>query len=165
MRLVTGWLEPKSGQLVSIDIEVLQRTIAFCQSSANAAEAGGLLLGLRRGQNIEVKWLTAPHESDTRKRFGFIREMVGHAATALLRWSETGFKADYVGEWHTHPEQHPTPSSTDISEWLRLEKARTDNRPLFFLIVGTVGFYACLCRAGCLYPLTPIEVSNAALNG
>lgn len=126
-------------------------------------EAGGLLLGLRRASNIEVKWLTVPQKSDMRKRFGFVREVIGHAATALLRWSETGFTADYIGEWHTHPEQYPTPSSTDISEWSRLEAARTDNRPLFFLIIGTAGFYACLYDAGEMHTLTPIEFSKETI--
>lgn len=159
MRLVTGWAEPESGRLVSMDHNVVARAAAFRQTTFHHAEAGGLLLGLRRGQNLEVKWLTVPQKGDTRTRFGFFRETLGHASEALARWHATGSQADYVGEWHTHPESHPTPSDTDVSEWLRLTVARKDGRPLVFLIVGTEGFYACLCQRGTVHDMTPIESS------
>jgi integrative and conjugative element protein (TIGR02256 family) len=157
MHLVTGWFEPKTGRLVSIDMDVVKQTASFWQKSSNATEAGGLLMGLRRWQNLEVKWLTFPQETDKRQRSGFIREIDGHAAAAIARWRETGAQADYVGEWHTHPEEHPNPSGIDLSEWSRLSTARADGRPLFFLIVGTESSYAALCQGDALLPMVPIE--------
>lgn len=157
MRLVTGWVEARSGRLVSIDTNVVKTVTSFRQTAPHDTEAGGLLLGLRRGPHIEVKWLTVPQDSDTRGRFGFVREKLGHAAQALARWYATRSKTDYVGEWHTHPEPYPTPSGTDVSEWVRLASARVDGRPLVFLIVGTEDFYACLCQGNEVYRMTPIE--------
>lgn len=157
MHLVTGWVESKSGRLVSMGRDVITRATSYRQSTDHDAEAGGLLLGLRRGQNIEVKWLTVPQKTDTQERFGFFRERLGHAAEALERWYATGAQADYVGEWHTHPEPHPTPSNIDMSEWLNLASARKDRRPLFFMIVGTEGYYACLCHGKAILSMTPLE--------
>lgn len=160
MRFVTGWLEPKSGRLIAIDQGVIEQAAGYCQKSLSATEAGGLLMGLRRGQNIEIKWLTIPRETDKRQRFGFVREIIGHAAAAVAKWRETGSLADYVGEWHTHPEENPTPSGIDLSEWSRQSMERTDGRPLFFLIVGTAGFYGALCQGGVVFPMTPIEFAT-----
>jgi integrative and conjugative element protein (TIGR02256 family) len=43
----------------------------------------------------------------------------------------------YLGEWHTHPEADPTPSSIDRADWkLRLARDRIDADFVFFLIVG-----------------------------
>ena len=160
MRFVTGWLEPKSGRLIAIDQGVIEQAAGYCQKSLSATEAGGLLMGLRRGQNIEIKWLTIPRETDKRQRFGFVREIIGHAAAAVAKWRETGSLADYVGEWHTHPEENPTPSGIDLSEWSRQSMERTDGRPLFFLIVGTAGFYGALCQGGVVFPMIPIEFAT-----
>ncbi len=42
---------------------------------------------------------------------------------------------DYIGEWHTHPETEPTPSSIDKREWRKI--CHTKNEPMVFLIAGT----------------------------
>ncbi|WP_407074680.1 hypothetical protein [Pseudomonas sp. RTB3] len=42
----------------------------------------------------------------------------------------------YIGERHTHPQNHPTPSSIDLNEWQILAADRVDGRPLLALIVG-----------------------------
>ena len=40
----------------------------------------------------------------------------------------------YLGEWHTHPEPNPRPSSLDITEWKKTANYNEDM--LLFLIVG-----------------------------
>jgi len=42
---------------------------------------------------------------------------------------------DYVGEWHTHPESGPAPSSLDFCEWRKICKRRKEM--MLFLIQGT----------------------------
>jgi integrative and conjugative element protein (TIGR02256 family) len=44
---------------------------------------------------------------------------------------------DYLGEWHTHPEVLPSPSSLDISEWQLI--CRRKATPMVFMIVGMDG--------------------------
>jgi integrative and conjugative element protein (TIGR02256 family) len=44
---------------------------------------------------------------------------------------------DYLGEWHTHPEEKPIPSFLDISEWRKICSARKER--MIFVIVGWTG--------------------------
>lgn len=42
---------------------------------------------------------------------------------------------DYLGEWHTHPEDSPSPSTIDTDGWQRICSKR--KTPMLFVIVGT----------------------------
>ena len=44
----------------------------------------------------------------------------------------------YLGEWHTHPEDVPTPSMTDHSSW---NKHLKSDLPLILIIVGRTHFW------------------------
>jgi integrative and conjugative element protein (TIGR02256 family) len=54
----------------------------------------------------------------------------------MRRWKESKGLVRYIGEWHTHPQNHPTPSSIDLREWQQLAVDRHDGRPLLAVIVG-----------------------------
>lgn len=98
-------------------------------------EAGGVLLGLRRGVHLHIVGFTPPQARDIRTRFSFHRSAHGHQELARRAWKESGGYVDYVGEWHTHPEAQPTPSVIDLQEW-RLICAYPSQK--VFVIVGTV---------------------------
>lgn len=106
----------------------------FQQTRLQDLEAGGLLLGLRRGPHIEIIRITTPLQNDIRTRRSFHRRDLGHFQLADQLWMESQHTIGYVGEWHTHPEPHPTPSFIDTSEWQRV--MRTEKRSTIFLIVG-----------------------------
>lgn len=111
----------------------------FRQTGILSKEAGGILLGYRRGPHIEVVESSAPLPRDTRRRHGFERQDPGHQALSDMRWEASGGTLTYLGEWHTHPAATPSPSPTDRHEW---EKLRNFYRePLVFLIVGTERWY------------------------
>jgi len=42
---------------------------------------------------------------------------------------------DYLGEWHTHPEHSPSPSTIDTHGWQRI--CNTRKMPMLFVIAGT----------------------------
>lgn len=111
----------------------------FKQCDLGDLEAGGLLLGLRRGPHIEIINITTPLQSDIRTRTSFYRSDLGHFMQADRLWMESQQTIGYVGEWHTHPESQPSPSSIDTSEWRRV--IRTDKRSTVFLIVGTKSWF------------------------
>ena len=50
-------------------------------------------------------------------------------------WKSTDRKMDYLGEWHTHPEPHPNPSSIDTRGWADVRAATTE--VMLFVIAGT----------------------------
>jgi integrative and conjugative element protein (TIGR02256 family) len=124
-----------SGLLIEDD--VLAQLGAFRQTQAHASEAGGILLGYRRDVHLHVVRATAPGTSDTRTRFRFWRHDKSHARIAFAEWSNSGETMDYLGEWHTHPESDPRPSTLDLNEWRKISTRRQE--PMVFLIQGTRG--------------------------
>ena len=123
-----------SGAMLLIEPQVLERLAAFKQLEKSAPEAGGILMGYRRGPHTHVTEATVPTTRDVQRRFGFFRHATHHQRVALRRWKESGETLDYVGEWHTHPEDDPSPSSIDLKHWRDI--AQVSSRPMVFLIVG-----------------------------
>lgn len=117
-----------------IEPDVLARLAIYRQMAPSAREAGGILLGFRRGEHLHVSDATEPQAVDIRSRFGFHRRAKHHQDVALARWAATGRKMDYLGEWHTHPEPRPEPSGIDLKHWREICQARTDW--MVFIIMG-----------------------------
>lgn len=118
---------------------VQQHLDGFRQTGFQSREAGGILLGYRRGPHIEILEGSAPLPRDTRHRNSFERNDPGHQALTDARWKDSGGTVTYLGEWHTHPSTIPSPSPTDRVEWDKLRAFYRE--PLVFLIVGTDKWY------------------------
>jgi len=99
-------------------------------------KVNSLLLGYRRGDHLEVTHATEPTKYDIRKIFSFKRNSNTHTEIANKAWSDSKGHICYIGEWHTHPEDNPTPSGVDIREWKKLSMNMEGNNSLFMLIVG-----------------------------
>jgi integrative and conjugative element protein (TIGR02256 family) len=80
-------------------------------------EAGGIFIGNYRNRHIEVLGCTEPMPEDRRHLYSFDRMDPRHAEYADVLWRKSGRTSTFVGEWHTHPEAHPSPSSIDHSTW------------------------------------------------
>jgi integrative and conjugative element protein (TIGR02256 family) len=137
MQYNNTWIERSTGTLVVLPEEVIRTLQQYRQSGTTAQEAGGVLLGLRRGQHIEVVEASAPSVFDERGRFSFVRKSAKHQKLAKARWEQSNGTVDHVGEWHTHPQRHPSPSFLDVKEWRALQARRPDNSPMLGIIVGT----------------------------
>jgi integrative and conjugative element protein (TIGR02256 family) len=99
-------------------------------------ESGGVLLGTIHERGLLVTVATTPTRLDRQFRYLFERLPFGHRAVAKRLWRSTGGTTRYIGEWHTHPQNIPTPSAIDQEEWRKLAKVRADKRPLLAVIVG-----------------------------
>ena len=141
MPLATDWATADQRKLVHLSQETREVFARYVQCEASAPEAGGLLLGTVHGEHLIVEQATPPTLWDTRLRTFFHRSALGHAKVALERWRATHGTVRYLGEWHTHPEDYPTPSGLDRSEWARLAAARKDCRAQLSIIVGRRGFH------------------------
>lgn len=97
-------------------------------------ETGGILLGCYRPPHIDVTSLTTIQKQDQASKFGFFRKDRSHNRIALYKWKRSRGYVNYIGEWHTHPERHPKPSSIDIAEWRKL--LRKEKRDMIFIIGG-----------------------------
>lgn len=111
----------------------------FKQIRTDQFEAGGILLGLRRGPHLEVVAATQPMRGDKRTRTSFLRRDPEHFRIAEKIWRNSGGTIGYIGEWHTHPEPRPTPSGIDTSQWRRILFA--EQQQTVFIIVGTEAWY------------------------
>jgi integrative and conjugative element protein (TIGR02256 family) len=114
---------------------VLDGLSAHRQCRDEEPEAGGVLLGFRRGAHLHVVGFTPPQARDIRTRYSFHRSARGYQELARWAWKESGGHVDYLGEWHTHPEAQPAPSGIDLREW-RIICTRGSQK--IFIIVGTV---------------------------
>ncbi len=146
-RVPSGVLTPVSGDRFILVAETVAARISdFVERDGGALEAGGVLLGLRRDPHIEVISATFPSAGDVRRRYRFSRACKSHQRAATRAWKESGNLIDYVGEWHTHPEDWPTPSSLDRIELLR--RAREHGESLVELIVGRIATFGALADDG-----------------
>lgn len=144
-----------SGAMLLVEPQVLERLAAFRQMETSAPEAGGILMGYRRGPHTHVTEATCPTSRDVQRRFGFFRHATHHQRVALRRWKESGETMDYVGEWHTHPEDDPSPSGVDLRHWREITQA--SSRPMVFLIVGRSSIW---CGVGLKNSLTCVSGAN-----
>lgn len=146
MRFLNTWLGPKDEQYVYFSQNVLEIFERHIQSD-NATEAGGILLGHVRGKHLEVLEASEPSRQDRRLRYFFERMIHGHKSLADRRWQETDGLVRYIGEWHTHPQEVPSPSHIDLDEWGILAKGRSDRRPLLAVVVGRKNLHVELMHA------------------
>ena len=128
-----------NGGRVKVTASVLKLILSYAQHSRTATEAGGVLLGhyIQNSDDVVVDAVTEPMPGDRRTRCSFYRAKARHQAAMEAAWQASGGTCTYLGEWHTHPEADPTPSSTDTKGWrCRLREDQYEDE-LFFLIVGT----------------------------
>lgn len=80
----------------------------------NIPEAGGILLGQVRKNEIYILKVTEPSRWDIRQIFSFVRKRKQAQRAIDIEFEKSGGRTIYLGEWHSHPEALPSPSVTDI---------------------------------------------------
>jgi|SRR5690554_185224 len=158
MQFISSWATGDKRTLLHFSESTLDIFSQHIQSIESDCEAGGLLLGSVHGAHMLIEQATAPTAWDKRFRYLFERMPFVHETIALARWTASQGTIRYLGEWHTHPEDHPSPSALDRSEWQLLAAKRRDKRPLLAVIVGRQGLYIELAPSSGLGPvLAPIQ--------
>ena len=119
---------------VVLRLEVLDR---ITQSSTQhyPLEAGGLLLGYRKDACIEIIDCTEPSGTDIATPTRFVRQDRHHQSYAFQKWSTSGKRMDWIGEWHSHPSGSPDPSWIDLKSWRKI--ILRNDAPMVFVILGT----------------------------
>lgn len=112
---------------------------AHRQLLSDAPEAGGILLGrlILNANDAVIDRATVPTPHDRQSRFRFFRSK--RSANAMIddAWRASNATTNYLGEWHTHPEDTPCPSCVDVRNWRRIHKrSKIEQDFLFFIIVG-----------------------------
>lgn len=132
---------------------VIERLQSYRQLSPLSYEAAGVLIGERRGNHIVISAMSEPGPGDIRSRFSVDRKSPHHQALINELHSTSGGTMNYLGEWHTHPEKFPTPSSVDKSSWRR---NLTPAEPMVLIIVGQCAIWCGKSTSGRLYVLRQI---------
>ncbi len=124
---------PRSQQRLVFMPPALEAFLNFRQIK-NEPEAGGILFAQFDFPTIRIAAVTTPHKSDQRWKTLFIPNRILQRRTI-----KNHFKKGYhfIGEWHTHPEQNPTPSRLDLKSMR--EAFLKSNHELNYFIMAIVG--------------------------
>ncbi|WP_432652072.1 Mov34/MPN/PAD-1 family protein [Phyllobacterium myrsinacearum] len=103
-------------------------------------EAGGQLFAKIDGGVWFVQSATGPRSTDRRGRFHFWPDRRSEQLEINQHFA-SGFH--YVGDWHTHPQDIPSPSASDILSIESVVKESTLHTPgLLLCIIGLAPFPA-----------------------
>lgn len=133
------YARPNGGR-IKLPTEVINFIHGYVQNERHKPEAGGVMLGryILNSRDVVIDKITFPMPDDRATRTTFIRKKRAHQLIIDREWEASGHTCTYLGEWHTHPEAFPSPSSIDTFGWKKkLKKDIFDSDNLFFLIVGT----------------------------
>ncbi|MEQ5127734.1 Mov34/MPN/PAD-1 family protein [Providencia alcalifaciens] len=123
---------------VVIMSEIVQRLNSYRQMHYSSTEAGGTLIGERRGHHIVVTHISEPGQDDIRSRSRIERKSAHHQQKVNDLFQQSDGFLVYLGEWHTHPEDFPQPSYIDMKSWLT---GLTATETMLVLIVGRKGVW------------------------
>jgi len=129
----------QSGGVVQFSNHVSADFQEYRQLNNKDNEAGGVLIGriLLNNNDIVIDRVTSPSSEDTRSRFSFFRAILIVQKIIVDAWNKSNGTQNYLGEWHTHPEDTPSPSHIDIKNWENIfRQTKTEAEELFFVIVG-----------------------------
>jgi len=128
----------KGTQEIVLHPDVLQHFLKNRQTSKTAAEVGGQLFAEFSPGAVCIGVATGPVEEDKRGRFWFSPNETKQNAEIQKLFKE---RLHFVGDWHTHPEQIPSPSGTDIKSMKDcFIKSRHQLQSFVMVIVGQADF-------------------------
>lgn len=122
---------------VKICGDVLKIMYKYIQHNSNDTEAGGVIVGRENlgNSNVILEFITEPLADDIRTRTRYIRKDLGHIEYYNRLYNENDGVYAYYGEWHTHPEDYPRYSITDLINWKRIA-AQDPKGVQYHLITG-----------------------------
>nr|WP_278987026.1 Mov34/MPN/PAD-1 family protein [Plesiomonas shigelloides] len=138
------------GGLLVITSSIANQLMTYRQIDVCSTEAAGVLIGERRGIHLVIDKISEPGKGDIRQRYFVDRRGPHHQATVDDAFVSSSGRLQYIGEWHTHPEDEPSPSSKDLNTWQRCLVA---NDQMVLLIIGRRKIWAAKKIAGSIIPL------------
>jgi integrative and conjugative element protein (TIGR02256 family) len=145
--------ESQPGYLIGDYMVILGENVSsvlknYIQDELHKNEAGGILLGSLVGKTIYVIKASVPNIFDKATRTSFIRDKDIAQIIVDYEFENSGGKMFYLGEWHTHPEDNPTPSGQDKKMTIeQFNKSRLPQPFSLMIIQGIKGIYIALFDA------------------
>ncbi|WP_366942044.1 Mov34/MPN/PAD-1 family protein [Cupriavidus basilensis] len=121
---------------VSFSAECLAVFTYYQQAKATSREAGGQLFGdIADLRTMRIRVATGPTRGAVRTRYSYQPDR-RQENREIAAYHKKGLH--YLGDWHSHPEPHPTPSASDTEKLAAiLGQSRHDLNCLLMVIVGT----------------------------
>lgn len=149
-------LHATNGTRILIESGVLSAPKKYRQYKLKDNEAGGIFVGEYRGEDLIIVSSTSPGLLDKRSRNRFKRRSPHHNTVAISAWWASKRIQTFTGDWHTHPEDHPTPSGLDISEWQK----KMPKRFMLLVIIGRVSSWYGLWDGKEILQVNPLQDEN-----
>lgn len=124
--------------LVYIEEKVLNEISNHQKCGCFELEYGGIIVGYYDYEKkaFKITDITWPQADDICRRFRFVRKERGHQELMDDFWVHSGYVKSYLGEWHTHNQNKPSPSFVDRNNWITISKRAHNYKEQFFIIVG-----------------------------
>lgn len=124
---------PDLGLTVHLPVAVLALLWGYRQTTSAANESGGMLFTRTlAGNSVEVSAISLPGGGDRATPTSFIPDR-GRGRKEIERRFSRG--QHFIGEWHSHYEQHPTPSPKDKSTIRSLFQSSKHDLPMFLMLI------------------------------
>lgn len=124
------------GGVLDILADVFEEIGKWIQLESNSPESGGYIVGYQHENtnNISLERVSNPGIEDVSSRGRFSLKDPKHYFFLTKQEMQKSF---YMGVWHTHPEDIPTPSSIDWNDWTNSVKLeQSGSKYIFFVIAG-----------------------------
>lgn len=133
MRVSLRYPIAATGQAIVLPDHVLAHLSRYRQTRFWQTEAGGQLFTKLDGLDIVVDAVTGPRRTDLRMRSSY-RPNRAAERREIERMHAEGLH--FLGDWHTHPEDRPTPSTTDIESLAECVRNSVHELNGFVLIIA-----------------------------
>lgn len=119
----------------------VRATITAHVRAAPKTETGGILIGRKVGDAVDVTVASGPGPRAVRRRHFFLRDKTFLQGVLDREVVRTDGVVEYVGEWHVHPALDAPPSFVDRRSLWRIARRRNypTNRPLLLIVEKTRG--------------------------
>jgi len=134
-------IKNKQNPTTSIKFEIADSVLNVFSKSRQLhpldVESCGVLIGSYSVNNTKI-WIdevTTTMPDDVVSRCNFWMKDKGHQIYINKCFSRSSGVLGFIGMWHSHPEDNPTPSAEDYEGW-KLCVSENGDRELFFIIIG-----------------------------
>jgi len=127
---------PNNIGILELSPQVLNHFDKHKQKKWLSCEAGGQLFAeiIEKPFRIRITEVTGPRKTDRRSVFGYVPDRDAEKVEIAERYLRN---IDFVGDWHTHPQKIPIPSSTDESSMFEMvQQSNYDLPGLLMIIIG-----------------------------
>ena len=132
------FVSERFGTAIHFSPETVEHFVAHRQQGRVKTEIGGQLFAQFERGEVRVVRATGPNATDKRG-WTWFRPDLRKQNTEIQQLFQQGFH--FVGDWHTHPEREPRPSSWDTDSMNDcFKKSQHQLRAFLMVIVGRADF-------------------------